>query len=294
MKLYAPAYYKNFTCIADKCEHSCCIGWEIDIDADTLEKYEGLNDGYGSVVKDSISYDGDPHFSLCENDRCPHLNENGLCRIILGVGEDHLCTICREHPRFYNFTSVAEVGLGMSCREAARVILSSPLYYITEEIGKTDADEIEIEFDGRIERQRLYEILRDDRLAYPEKIANICRDYGVRLSDDSVYLEIIENLEYLDPAHKDMLLKYSSDRRAVGYDEYLERFFAYLVYRHCTEAFDIEDFSLRLGFCLVLEGLLASLICTENASTLDDIATLSSIISEEIEYSDDNTDALMI
>ena len=25
IKLYAPKYYKNFKCIADKCEHSCCI-----------------------------------------------------------------------------------------------------------------------------------------------------------------------------------------------------------------------------------------------------------------------------
>ena len=27
-----PDYYKEFQCIADQCEHSCCIGWEIDVD----------------------------------------------------------------------------------------------------------------------------------------------------------------------------------------------------------------------------------------------------------------------
>ena len=43
MKLYAPTYYKNFKCIADACEHSCCIGWEIDIDPEALEKYENCN-----------------------------------------------------------------------------------------------------------------------------------------------------------------------------------------------------------------------------------------------------------
>ena len=293
MKLYAPAYYKNFTCIADKCEHSCCIGWEIDIDAETLKKYEGLNDGYGSVIKSSISYDGDPHFSLCEGDRCPHLNENGLCKIILGVSEDHLCTICREHPRFYNFTRVAEVGIGMSCREAARVILSSPLYHISEEVGEMDADEIEIQFDGRLERERLYKILRDNDISYIERINKICEEYEIFLADDSVYLKIIENLEYLDPSHKDMLLTYSSERRANGFDEYLERFLAYLIYRHCTEAVDLEDFSARLGFCLILEGLLSSLIHSQNAKDIGEIATLSSIISEEIEYSDDNTETLI-
>ena len=39
MKLFAPKYYGSFKCIADKCEHSCCIGWEIDIDDTTLKKY---------------------------------------------------------------------------------------------------------------------------------------------------------------------------------------------------------------------------------------------------------------
>ena len=42
-KLYAPSYYKNFTCIADKCKHSCCVGWEIAIDKTTLNKYEALD-----------------------------------------------------------------------------------------------------------------------------------------------------------------------------------------------------------------------------------------------------------
>ena len=40
MKLFAPEYYKDFVCIADRCKHSCCVGWEIDVDKDTLEKYK--------------------------------------------------------------------------------------------------------------------------------------------------------------------------------------------------------------------------------------------------------------
>ena len=68
---------------------------------------------------------------------------------------------------------------------------------------------------------------------------------------------------------------------------------AYLIYRHCTEAVDEEDFAARLSFCLFCERLLASLIYTEKAETLQDVATLARIISEEIEYSDENTQALM-
>ena len=38
-----------------------------------------------------------------------------------------LCQICRDHPRFRNYySSRVEMGLGLVCEEAARVILSWP------------------------------------------------------------------------------------------------------------------------------------------------------------------------
>ena len=57
---------------------------------------------------------------------------------------------------------------------------------------------------------------------------------------------------------------------------------------------DEEDFCARLAFCLFCEGLFSSLIRTEGAETIDEIARLASIISEEIEYSDENTLSLMV
>ena len=289
MKLYAPKYYKDFKCIADKCEHSCCIGWEIDVDGEALKKYEGLSGRYGDAIRGSISYDGEPHFKLCDGDRCPHLNDEGLCKIIIALGEDCLCSICREHPRFYNFTEVAEVGIGMSCPEAARVILSSPHYYISEDVGSFPADESEPDFDGRAERSRIYGILRDGSMHYAARLERIASEYGVTTDEDALWLKKIDSLEYLDEEHRKLFMKYSSKSRPKGADEYLERFFAYLVYRHCTEAADAEDLRDRLGFCLFCERLLASLVLCQGAETMQDVATLASIISEEIEYSDDNT-----
>ena len=291
MKLYAPKYYKKFKCIADKCEHSCCIGWEIDIDEKTCQKYQKLENGYGIDIKSSISLEGGAHFKLCGNDRCAHLDERGLCKIILNVGEDYLCDICREHPRFYNYTTVAEVGLGMSCREAARVILSSDNYDVFEEIGESDATETEIEFDGSCERERVYRILKEN-CDYSTRLTSIYREYGLDSGDDEEWLKIIGSLEYLDVTHRDLFLNYSSKNRPDGKDEFLENALAYFVYRHCTEAFDEDDFVCRLSFCLFCERLLASLIGLKNADSLQDIAELASIISEEIEYSEDNTEAL--
>ena len=54
MKLIAPNYYPAFRCIADKCRHSCCIGWEIDIDTDTREKYRRVPGEFGARLNAAI------------------------------------------------------------------------------------------------------------------------------------------------------------------------------------------------------------------------------------------------
>ena len=291
MKLYAPAYYKKFKCTADKCSHSCCIGWEIDIDAETYAKYKSLDGGYGEVIKRSIEHTDEPHFILGECDRCPHLNERGLCNIILNVGEDHLCDICREHPRFYNFTSIAEVGIGMSCEEAARLILTSPDYATTECIGDMDAVPDDVEFNGVAEREKIYSILQDNSLAYEERLRSIRLSYSLPSPDRARYLDILDSLEYLYQSHKDLFLSFS-EARPEGCSDCLERFLAYFIYRHCTEATSREELCDRLAFCLFCEQLFASLIASENVKTLADLIVLARTVSEEIEYSDNNTYAL--
>lgn len=293
MKLYAPTYYKRFQCIADKCEHSCCIGWEIDIDADTLAKYKSLNSGYGATICDTIDWADTPHFQLCAGERCPHLDECGLCKIILNVGKEYLSDICREHPRFYNFTKVAEVGLGMSCPEAARLILSSPDFAQTEVVGEVADVTDDVPFDGCAARAYLYTILEDGD--YASALKRIYRTYSIDAGEDNRWLNILNSLEYLNAESKELFLRYSSVRRPESgeTDEYQKRFLAYLVYRHCTEAIDIEEFCARLSFCLFCERLLASMICARGANTLQEVATLASILSEEIEYSEENTWALM-
>ena len=291
MKLYAPKYYKKFKCIADKCEHSCCIGWEIDIDGKTLDKYKALKNGYGDVINKSISAKDTPHFILSDHDKCPHLDERGLCKIILNLGEDYLCDICREHPRFYNYTTVAEVGIGLSCQEAARTVLTSPDYAVLEHIGDLDAIEENVDFDGRLMRSEVYKILQDNAFSYTDMLNNIHNKYAIHIFSDNRYSEALDSLEYLNIEHKKLFMNYSSKRKAFDCEteEYLKRFLAYLIYRHCTEAFDEADFCERLAFCLFCERLLASLIDSENAKGLEEISRLSSIVSEEIEYSEDNT-----
>ena len=135
-KIFAPDYYPAFHCIADKCRHTCCAGWEIDIDEDSLKKYQSMEDELGAFLRGHIDLKPVPHFRLAKGERCPLLRSDLLCELILQKGDSALCQICRDHPRFRNYWSDrVEIGLGLACEEAARVILSSnhPLRLI--EIG---------------------------------------------------------------------------------------------------------------------------------------------------------------
>ena len=289
MKLRAPEYYKQFKCIADRCAHSCCVGWEIDIDGDTAEKYASLTDGYGSEIAKSIEWNGTPHFRLCENDRCPHLDGRGLCRIITHLGEGYLCHICREHPRFYNDTpNGTEVGIGMSCEEAARLILSSDGYMNIEEIGEDEGEENEFFFDPLPHREWIYSVLSDRSVPYPERLDLLGKVYGISLSDasDKHWVGLLESLEYLDESHRKLFPVFSSACTAPKeLEPQLERALAYFIYRHCSPAWNEEDFRASLGFSLLCERLICSI--TLSGIPITDAAR---IVSEELEYSEDNTE----
>ncbi len=297
MKLYAPEYYKNFKCIADKCTHNCCIGWEIDIDAKTLDKYNKNNCSYGKAIRDSIDTDETPHFRLSENHNCPHLNGKGLCNIIIELGEDYLCDICREHPRFYNNTVRGiEVGIGMACEEACRLILESDNYANIIEIDDFSEDiPSPAEYDVLAQRDLIYGILSDKSLNYKSKLKKISETYGISLSDisDDEWREIINSLEYLDKSHQELFLSFSfATFMPKEFEKYAERVLAYFLYRHCTEADNENEFRASLGFCLFCEKLLASLATHKKGISPLDFYDLARIISEELEYSESNTESI--
>ena len=294
MKIYAPEYYSDFKCIADKCRHSCCIGWEIDIDSDTAERYLSMTKDYGRTVAQSVDTNDTPHFILTNNDRCPHLAQNGLCNIILNLGEDSLCEICREHPRFYNLTPHGmEAGLGISCEEACRIVLSSDGYMKYTAVGEWEGDIPSTDFDSVREREEIYKTLSDRRLPYSERLSEIQKKYSVNISclSDREWHEVIWGLEYLDEAHKALFRCFSSSKKPPSeLEPAAERALAYFIYRHTPSEETYRGFVSSLGFCLFCERLLASLIASDPSPSLDKAAEYARIISEEIEYSEENTE----
>lgn len=120
MKRIMPDFHADFACIGGACTDNCCIGWEIDIDKNTLAKYQALEGDFGDMLR--LNIEGEPaHFRLQPNGRCAMLNGDNLCRIILHGGEEMLCEICDQHPRFRaQYGDRLEIGAGICCEVAAR------------------------------------------------------------------------------------------------------------------------------------------------------------------------------
>ena len=124
MKTRVPDYFKQFKCIASECEDTCCAGWEIVVDDETHECYKAVRGKFGDRLKNEIvqDEDGDNIFVLKGN-RCAFLDDKDMCDIYKELGEEYLCYTCREYPRFTEeFGNIREVGLSLSCPEAARII----------------------------------------------------------------------------------------------------------------------------------------------------------------------------
>jgi lysine-N-methylase len=296
MKLSAPKYYKSFSCIADRCTHSCCVGWEIDVDGVTLKKYESLEGEYADVIRSSIDGDGTPHFRLGAGERCPHLDGCGLCNIIKEYGEGYISQICREHPRFYHETTEGlEVGVGMACEEAARIILSSDGYAEFDVVGEVGDEDYEADADVLFERGEIYRILSDKSRPYTERLALLSEKYGASPSiiPDGEWRKLLSSLEYLKPEHRELFAGYSSAHRNAGFEYELERALAYFVFRHVSPSRTREELTANLGLALFLESLISSIAYSRGIEDFEKLVELCRTVSEELEYSEDNTDTIL-
>lgn len=120
-----PDFYGEFSCKASACRHSCCRGWEIDIDEDTARYYLSLGGPLGDELRNALQYDGESYsFGLTEEGSCPFLRDDGLCRLILELGEDVLSDICALHPRYFaDYKGCELCGLGLACEKTAELLL---------------------------------------------------------------------------------------------------------------------------------------------------------------------------
>ena len=141
MKVYYPDIFESFHCIGSECKDNCCkIGWDIEIDNNTLAFYRSLKDDMGKRLCDAI-YEEDGCHYMGQDGGCPFLNEKGLCSVLLKYGEDKISEICAQHPRFYEwFGGYKEAGVGLSCEEVSRLLCthSQPIKFYEKHTDEAD------------------------------------------------------------------------------------------------------------------------------------------------------------
>lgn len=303
-----PDYYPLFRCIAGRCRHNRCIGWEIDVDGDSLAAYDQIGGEMGERLHKCIDRGGEmPHFLLGEQERCPFLNGKNLCDLILYGGEGMLCQICTDHPRYRSFFSErTEIGVGLCCEEAARLILT-----------KTDKTRLLVTGEGMLDeeetalitlRDRLLAAAQDREKTIPQRMEDLLTLCGAAVPDITLaqWADFYLSLERMDEAWTDILKGLREDAAALplsdfaaqmrGRETEYEQLLVYFLCRHVPTALDDGDIGSKAAFAVVSVRLLFALgalhFLRNGAFTAEDQIELCRLYSAEVEYSDDNLNAL--
>ena len=278
-----PKFYKNFLCKADKCKHSCCKGWEIDIDEETAGKYLAMTGELGAEIRQNIGKNEDSYFfKLTEDERCPFLQKNGLCKIILNIGKENICEICTMHPRFFTMLDDVELcGVGLSCEKTCELLLGDEkdlVFYIedTEEelsfsevlavIGLNLPNEMQ-EFSLAVNAENINKVL--EIMAKTEPInENWSKELSIMQDMDNVELKAKEYLE-------------NSDKNI------LNKIYQYILYRQLERLVDIDiEALINYAQYSILFIILHTMISKELGESVRRW-------SEQIEYDTDNVDLIL-
>ncbi len=322
LPVFAPNYYTKFRCIAAACRHSCCVGWEIDVDADALARYDTVQGRMGERLRACIDREADPPcFILSEDERCPFLNESGLCDLICELGEDSLCHICADHPRFRNvLPDRVELGLGLCCEAAAKLILEqtepfsvvelSPDWAARERHAHEKGEGLDDLTASLIaHRETLLPLLCDRSHPLSDRIRHIFEKCDIDLTESETntfksYASIaalLRDMERLDPAWDkslDALESLTEDplTELNGEDDVAyENLIGYFLYRYMTAdaTYWPDAHRTRTAFAVICTVIIHAIHRATGGKDLDSLCEIARMFSCEIEYSEENLETLM-
>lgn len=310
MLFRVPAYYNSFKCTADKCTDNCCIGWEIDIDTDTAEYYSSVEGEFGKRLRENIS---DENSFILKGERCPFLSSRNLCDIIINCGEEHLCQICRDHPRYFEwYGNIKEGGIGLSCEEGARLILTDNRWGIAEafvdeaeepvdeelfSLMTKARDEIFSAIDGEgTLNQKLCRVLDfADELQFfidnREAEAQYTPCDEPKQSQLRDVISLYADFEPIDAQwEKELSLLVSSDEGFISAtadeEKYMLNLCRYFIWRYFLKGVFSEEILSKVKLAVVSVFFIK--LMTKGDSSLGTWIEKSKLYSKEMEYSDEN------
>ena len=322
LPVFAPNYYTKFRCIAAACRHSCCVGWEIDVDADALARYDTVQGRMGERLRACIDREADPPcFILSEDERCPFLSESGLCDLICELGEDSLCHICADHPRFRNILpDRVELGLGLCCEAAAKLILEqtepfsvvelSPDWAARERHAHEEGERLDDLTASLIaHREALLPLLCDRSRPLSDRICHVFEKCDIHLTESETntfksYASIaarLRDMERLDPAWDaclDTLEALPEDplTELDGEDDVAyENLICYFLYRYMTAdaTYWPDAHRIRTAFAALCTVIVHAIHRATGGKDPASLCEIARMFSCEIEYSEENLETLM-
>lgn len=302
MQTFKPSYYNSFTCLAAACPDSCCKEWDVDVDDASAARYRALPGALGEKLRRVLIDTEDGVQMAAENGRCPMWRRDGLCQIQLEMGEGALCQVCRAFPRLrHDYGDFVELGLELSCPEAARLILCAPLDAPEETHRTDDPDMVTLLRSRSVARQLIRDYPPRQALtallflgaqtqqqldggeAFPfspqDAIANsqLLRQKPL----ESEFFQFFQNLEILTPQWAAMLC--APVHRA--FPPETAQLARYLIDRYWLQA--ISDFDIMSRAKWIVVG------CILVSRLQGDYVNCAQLFSKEIENDADNLDAIL-
>ena len=297
MKIVKPTFYKNFKCIAGDCPDSCCQGWEVDADSDSLEYYKTLDNSLEikKRIDSVLSKDefDNTIFTLAPKKRCPFLNDENLCDMHIAIGGEHTPYTCRTFPRFiYDFGATREIGVSFSCPVASDMMYNTESFDFETDINSDlptlndiDAEKYFLLYKGRAEA---YKIAKDKNKSIRERLSDLL-DLGVLLQeklfpydedgDDIAFFDVFKNPELINPEWKEKVENFSL--KQVSDTQSNENILMYFLYKYLMQAVYDDDALSKIKMAVL--GVLINTYFGEDSWTVH-------LWSKETEHSQYNMD----
>lgn len=297
MKIVKPTFYKNFKCIAGDCPDSCCQGWEVDADSDSLEYYKTLDNSLEikKRIDSVLSKDefDNTIFTLAPKKRCPFLNNENLCDMHIAIGGEHTPYTCRTFPRFiYDFGATREIGISFSCPVASDMMYNTESFNFETEVNSDlptlndiDAEKYFLLYKGRAEA---YKIAKDKDKSIRERLNDLL-DLGVLLQkklfpydegeDDIAFFDVFKNPELINPEWKEKVENFSL--KQVSDTQSNENILMYFLYKYLMQAVYDDDALSKIKMAVL--GVLINTYFGEDSWTVH-------LWSKETEHSQYNMD----
>ena len=311
MEIYSPTYYKAFRCIAANCPDSCCKEWTVDVDAASAARYRQLPGDLGDQLRAVLQDTDCGTVMTIEDGRCPMWRQDGLCRIQAELGHDALCATCRDFPRLrHDYGNFVELGLELSCPEAARLILTSPMQMEVAIAPGGEAPEYDIFVMDILKksRQQMLDLLADNSRPLPHALAILLLHAHAlqgqidgweetAFSPDELLVEAkkhaaVGDMKSVFAFFSDLeiltgqwAMRLQQPPQPIVWSEALRALTCYLVQRYWLQAVSDLDLVCRAKFMIIS--------CLLVGALGGDLVQTAQLFSKEIENDPDNLEAIL-